>query len=44
MFAADTLPVVTNTLVITLPLASITGTGGIPTEYPPNELNLSADI
>jgi hypothetical protein len=31
-------------LVTTLPLASITGTSGIPTEKPPSELKYSAAI
>jgi hypothetical protein len=33
-----------RTLVITLPLASITGTSGMPAENPPNELKYSAAI
>jgi hypothetical protein len=40
---AKTLPLV-RTLVTTLPLASITGTSGIPAEKPPIELKYSADI
>jgi hypothetical protein len=43
MVLAVTLPVV-KTLVTTLPFASTTGTGGIPTVYPVNELNASAAI
>jgi hypothetical protein len=35
---------VVNTLVITLPLASTTGTSGRPAENPPIELKYSADI